>query len=166
VRKSTLLLAAIEAEQTKVKDFALSLSLTALQRNMCQLSPYHYVRCAALWGTINDASEWASCTVAGRRGCLSLSSIFGNDKFHQAVAGLKRWANIIRPTCQLPAGKPVVSDSVDGRSAGGSNLMLLGLDGTKDSARVVCNVGARSMFLPIFLHQTALGISNVGRFAA
>ena len=56
---------------------------------------YNFVRCSGLWGRFEDGMTWSK-GVKGPKWFLSLGSIFGNAPFDDAVAGLSKWARVMR----------------------------------------------------------------------
>lgn len=102
IRKVQPLLDELESTKQNIIYFAVDLSKAALAESMAALSQrYRYVRCFSLWGDFEDAFTWLK-SVQAPKCFLSLGSIFGNDKFDDAVSNLRKLASIMQPQdCML-----------------------------------------------------------------
>lgn len=120
MRKVDILLQALEKAQKPVTYYALDLSLNELKRTFAELSPdsYKHVKCAALYGTYDDALVWLSKPENRTRSTciLSLGSSMGNFDREAAAKFLHGFSNLM----------------------GLQDTMLVGLDACEDSGRVYC----------------------------
>ncbi|KAK7913863.1 hypothetical protein PG985_011566 [Apiospora marii] len=126
LRKTRILLEAIEAQGKRVDYYALDLDRAELERTLGQLveaGRFEYVRCHGLHGTYEDGQAWiAHPENAGRHRCvLSLGSTLGSSPPNEAAAFLRSWADTLR------AGDD---------SGSSTSRMILGLDGCQDAERV------------------------------
>ncbi|TQS35347.1 hypothetical protein Golomagni_04234 [Golovinomyces magnicellulatus] len=116
LRKTTILLEALEKEEKKIDYYALDISYEELYRTLDQLPSFRYVRCHGLHGTYEDGLEWFGKNVKNScsRYVISLGSSLGNFKHHEASEFLKRISDVLQPC----------------------DYILLGLDQTSDGSKV------------------------------
>ncbi|KAK8850846.1 hypothetical protein PGQ11_013325 [Apiospora arundinis] len=130
LRKTGILLQAIEALGKEVDYYALDLDRNELLRTVGQLvdtSRFRHVRCHGLHGTYDDGRSWiARPENAGKPICvISLGSTVGSFAPAEVAVFLKTWAETVKTTSD-GGGNPVAA----------SFRILLGLDGCKDGGRV------------------------------
>ncbi|RKF58593.1 Ergothioneine biosynthesis protein 1 [Golovinomyces cichoracearum] len=116
LRKTTILLEALEKEEKIIDYYALDLSFKELYRTLDQLPSFRYVRCHGLHGTYEDGLQWfrknvkSSCS----RYVMSLGSSLGNYKHQEASELLTKISDVLQPC----------------------DYILLGLDQTNDGSKV------------------------------
>ena len=129
LRKTGILLRALEALGKRADYYALDLDRNELARALGQLldaGRFQHVRCHGLHGTYDDGQRWiARPGNAGKPKCvLSLGSTLGSFAPPEVAAFLKTWAETLKTTPGPGGG---------GESAGTSSRVILGLDGCRDA---------------------------------
>ncbi|KAB8074790.1 hypothetical protein BDV29DRAFT_173092 [Aspergillus leporis] len=118
LRKVEILLREFERVGKRVDYYALDLSLSELQRTFSEVSieEFTHVGFHGLHGTYDDALTWLGNTENRKRptAILSMGSSLGNFDRPAAASFLSRYAKLLGP----------------------SDLMIIGLDGCKDSDKV------------------------------
>ncbi|KAI3319058.1 histidine-specific methyltransferase [Xylariaceae sp. AK1471] len=117
LRKTGILLAALDELCTPFEYFALDLSLSELERTLAAVPVYRNIRISGLHGTYDDGLGWLSQPQnRGRPKCvMSLGSSIGNFNPQEAAQFLQSVG-----TCLAP----------------GRDHLLIGLDGCQDAQRV------------------------------
>jgi EasF-like predicted methyltransferase len=123
LRKTEILLQAIEAQGKDFDYYALDLDRSELVRTLQELSPsgYRHVRCHGLLGTYDDGRAWLSeaINVDRPKAILSLGSTIGGLTRIEATAFLHEW-----------------SSTLQGFGKRGKSQVIIGLDGLTDGATV------------------------------
>jgi EasF-like predicted methyltransferase len=123
LRKTDILLQAIEAQGKVVDYYALDLDHAELVRTLQQLKPgkFKHVRCHGLWGTYEDGAQWLSRAEMVRKPTcvLSLGSTIGGFTRPEAAGFLREWSSTLRQ----------LGDGIKTR-------FIIGLDGNTDGASV------------------------------
>lgn len=103
-RKVAPLLAHLEEQQKPFNYYALDLSHASLVDSLQRLTSKHrHVSCYGLWGNFDDVLAWCK-SLPSPRIFLSLGSTFGNDRWEDALAGLRLWADELRADDKLLIG--------------------------------------------------------------
>ncbi|XXH02221.1 hypothetical protein Hte_008589 [Hypoxylon texense] len=127
LRKTNVLLQAIEALGKRVDYYALDLDLKELSRTLQELEPSHftYVSCHGLLGTYDDGKVWLAQGVNRTKPkyVLSLGSSMGSFTRQEASDFLRQWADVFR------RGDSGMKESPDTK-------IIIGLDGCKDHRKV------------------------------
>jgi EasF-like predicted methyltransferase len=123
LRKTEILLRAIEAQGKDVDYYALDLDRNELARTLKQLGPtsYRHVRCHGLLGTYDDGRAWLSKAENADRSkaVLSLGSTIGGLTRVETTEFLREWSSTLQ------------SSGTKSRSQ-----VIIGLDGNTDGATV------------------------------
>ena len=126
LRKTEILLQALEDAQRSVDYFVLDLSRVGLERTLEEVSPgtFRHVRCRGLLGTYDDGLMWLQQgNIASRpRVVLSLGSTLGSFARPEAAKFLRGVSRAI-------------DHAVDG-AISSDPLMIIGVDGCKGAERV------------------------------
>ena len=122
LRKTKILLQALDNIGKSVDYYALNLSPSELERALALVSPgtYTHVRCYGLLGTYDDGHAWLQRPENMISDCyiISLGSTIGSFARPDAVAFLADFADVLH------------------RSSGRNSCMIIGVDGCKDEAKV------------------------------
>ncbi|KAH7883139.1 histidine-specific methyltransferase [Phlebopus sp. FC_14] len=98
LRKTALILDAIEAQKKSVTYLALDLDRAELVRTLGQLrGRYNCVSLAGLWGTYDDGRAWLTGTKDHARFILWLGSSIGNMTRHDAGQFIRSFADVLTP---------------------------------------------------------------------
>lgn len=123
LRKTEILLRAIEAQSKDVDYYALDLDQNELARTLQELGPseHRHVKCHGLLGTYDDGRAWLSEAINADRpkALLSLGSTIGGFTRVEATAFLREW-----------------SSTLQGFGKQGKSQVIIGLDGNTDGATV------------------------------
>lgn len=123
LRKTEILLRAIEAQGKDIDYYALDLDRNELARTLQELGPsgYRHVKCHGLLGTYDDGRAWLSETnnADKPKAILSLGSTIGGLTRTEAAEFLREWSGTLQ------------SFGKKGRSR-----VIIGLDGNTDGATV------------------------------
>ncbi|KAH9821439.1 Histidine-specific methyltransferase, SAM-dependent [Teratosphaeria destructans] len=133
LRKTNILLKAIDAASKHVDYYALDLDRNELERTLKDLGPsnFQHVRCNGLLGTYEDGLAWldSPANVHKPRVVLSLGSTIGSFTRAEAAHFWTKWSVVL----EGPRDSPTEGDSVDEmRDA----QVIIGLDACKDQERV------------------------------
>ncbi|KAI1178984.1 histidine-specific methyltransferase [Nemania sp. FL0916] len=117
LRKTGILLTALDKLGTPFEYFALDLSLSELERSLAALPAYDNIRVSGLYGTYDDGLAWlVQPQNRGKPKCvMSLGSSLGNLNRQESVKFLKMIGACLAP---------------------GRDQLLLGLDGCQDAQQV------------------------------
>ncbi|KAI4862287.1 histidine-specific methyltransferase [Hypoxylon rubiginosum] len=127
LRKTSVLLQAIEGLGKQADYYALDLDLKELDRTLQELEPsrFTHVSCHGLLGTYDDGKVWLAQGVNGTKPkyVLSLGSTIGSFNRTEASDFLRQWADVLR---RRDGG---VRESPDAK-------IIISLDGCKDHRKV------------------------------
>lgn len=123
LRKTEILLRAIETQGKDIDYFALDLDQNELARTLQELSPsgYRHVRCHGLLGTYDDGQTWLSEAINAEqpKAIFSLGFTIGGLTRVEATAFLHEW-----------------SSTLQGFGKKGKSQVIIGLDGNTEGATV------------------------------
>lgn len=121
LRKTEILLQALDDQGKSVDYYALDLDRNELVRTLSQIQPgtFRHVRCHGLLGTYDDGQIWLWRSVDARRPrcILSLGSTMGSLTHSEALEFWRGWSNTLQLSSQ-------------------DSQVIVGLDGCKDEAQV------------------------------
>jgi len=123
LRKTEILLRAIEAQSKNIDYYALDLDRNELARTLQELGPsgYRHVKCHGLWGTYDDGRAWLTeaDNADKPKAILSLGSTIGGLTRVEAADFLREW-----------------SSTLQGFGTESTSQVFIGLDGNTDGATV------------------------------
>lgn len=134
LRKTMILLRALDDRGERVDYYALDLDRNELLRTLSQIKPLKYVRCHGLLGTYDDGQVWLSKSVDARRPrcVLSLGSTTGGFTHPEACGFWYGWSKMLQQW----------KDEAQ---------IIIGVDGCKDDTKVYRayndKCGANSKFI-------------------
>lgn len=118
LRKTNLLLKALDESGKDVDYYALDLSLSELDRTLSANPPgtFRHLKCYGLYGTYDDGLEWLKLPRNRFRPkvVMSMGSSIGNMERQQGATFLRSFASLLQP----------------------SDMMLVGVDGCLDKQKV------------------------------
>ncbi|KAG1729326.1 histidine-specific methyltransferase [Suillus paluster] len=98
LRKTALILDALEAQRKSITYLALDLDKSELSRTLGELrGRYTHVRCGGLWGTFDNGREWLATIPDCPRVLLSLGCSVGNMGRNEAANLIRSFGNILKP---------------------------------------------------------------------
>jgi EasF-like predicted methyltransferase len=140
LRKTEILLRAIEAQGKDIDYYALDLDRNELARTLQELSPsgYRHVRCHGLLGTYDDGRAWLFEAINADRpkAILSLGSTIGGFTRVEATVFLREWSSTMQGCGKK--GKSQVIIGIDGNTDG-STVWNAYNDCARDNRRFVMN---------------------------
>ncbi|KAL1583129.1 hypothetical protein WHR41_08314 [Cladosporium halotolerans] len=123
LRKTNILLQALEAQRKDIDYYALDLDKNELSRSLRQLmlGNFKHVRCHGLLGTYDEGRDWLSQAEKSRRPTfvLSLGSTIGGFTPSEATDFLHEWSRTLQQR----------GDEINSQ-------LIIGLDGNKNGAEV------------------------------
>lgn len=100
MRKTIILLKALERAEKDIQYYALDLTREELERTLAAVPEFKHVKCFGLHGTYVDGLDWlktSETATTRQKNILSIGSSIGNFKRDEGAKFLKDFADILKP---------------------------------------------------------------------